>query len=52
MLNAMRNVERESNKDLRDVCRCNECVSITNSGVSIYVSINPTVYIPEYRVLS
>lgn len=57
MLNAMKNIERESNKDLRDVCRCNECVSVLDSDctftdVSLYVSTNPTVYIPEYRVLS
>lgn len=57
MLNALRNVERDSTKDLRDVCRHNECVSIIDSdcnftGVSIYVSTNPTVYIPEYRVQS
>lgn len=57
MLNAMKNIGRESNKDLRDVCRCNECVSVLDSDctfidVSLYVSTNPNVSIPEYRVLS
>lgn len=57
MLSAMKNIERETNKDLRNVCRCNECVSALDSDcpftvVSIYVSTNPTVYIPEYRVPS